>query len=77
MKVLLVMCRKIESVTIFRIIKSIDHDAFITQANVNGVYGQGFDEVKLKMKPTDIKTSTSSKNNDDTTSSSGHPQSLA
>lgn len=48
-KVLLVMCRKIESVTIFRIIKSIDQDAFITQAHVNGVYGRGFDELKLKM----------------------------
>ena len=50
-KVLLVMCRKIESVTIVRIIKSIDNDAFITQANVNGVYGKGFDKIKLKMKP--------------------------
>ena len=50
MKVLLVMCRKIESVTIFRIVKAIDNDAFITQANVNGVYGRGFDMVKLKMK---------------------------
>lgn len=50
-KMLIVMCRKIESVTIFRIVKSIDKDAFITQANVNGVYGQGFDMVKLKMKP--------------------------
>lgn len=50
MKVLMVMCRKIESVTIFRIVKSIDKDAFITQANVNGVYGRGFDMVKLKMK---------------------------
>ncbi|MBD5225777.1 MAG: YitT family protein [Bacteroidales bacterium] len=50
-KVLLVMCRKIESVTIFRIIKSIDKDAFITQAEVNGVYGKGFDEIKLKMRP--------------------------
>lgn len=49
-RVLLVMCRKIESVTIFRIVKSIDKDAFVTQANVNGVYGQGFDMVKLKMK---------------------------
>ena len=48
-KVLLVMCRKIESVTIFRIIKSIDKDAFITQAQVNGVYGRGFDEIKLRM----------------------------
>ena len=49
-KVLLVMCRKIESVTIFRIIKSIDKDAFITQAQVNGVYGKGFDQLKLKMR---------------------------
>lgn len=48
-KVLLVMCRKIESVTIFRIIKSIDEEAFITQANVNGVYGKGFDAIKLKI----------------------------
>lgn len=52
-KVLLVMCRKIESVTIFRIIKSIDNDAFITQANVNGVYGKGFDQVKIRMKVDD------------------------
>ena len=48
MKMLLIVCRKIESVTIFRIIKSIDPGAFITQANVNGVYGQGFDELKYK-----------------------------
>lgn len=47
-KILLVVSRKIESVTIFRIVKSIDSEAFITQANVNGVYGQGFDELKLK-----------------------------
>lgn len=49
-KVLLVMCRKIEAVTIARIIKSIDPCAFCTQANVNGVYGKGFDELKVKMK---------------------------
>lgn len=47
-KVLLIVCRKIESVTIFRIVKSVDPGAFITQANVNGVYGQGFDEMKVK-----------------------------
>lgn len=47
-KILLVVCRKIESVTIFRIIKSIDPTSFITQANVNGAYGQGFDELKYK-----------------------------
>ena len=49
-KVLLVMCRKIESVNIFRIVKYIDPEAFITQGNVNGVYGKGFDSVKIKMK---------------------------
>lgn len=47
-KVLLIACRKIESVTIFRIVKSIDPTAFITQANVNGVYGQGFEQLKVK-----------------------------
>ncbi len=52
-KVLLVMCRKIESVTISRIIKSIDPDAFTTQCNVNGVYGKGFDELKVRMKAPD------------------------
>lgn len=51
-KILIVMCRKIESVTIFRIIKSIDDHAFITQANVNGVYGEGFDAIKLKIHTT-------------------------
>ena len=52
-KVLLVMCRKIESVTISRIIKSIDPDAFTTQCNVNRVYGKGFDELKVRMKAPD------------------------
>ena len=47
---LIVMCRKIEKVTIFRIIKSVDNDAFITQCNVNGVYGKGFDNMRVKMK---------------------------
>lgn len=50
-KMLIVMCRKIESVTIYRIIKSIDKNALVTQANVNGVYGKGFDEMKVKIKP--------------------------
>ncbi len=56
-RVLLVMCRKIESVTIMRIVKAIDKDAFITQANVNGVYGKGFDEMKVKMKPEHVELS--------------------
>ena len=49
-KILLVMARKIESVHIFRIIKRIDPEAFVSQANVNGVYGKGFDQVKIRMK---------------------------
>lgn len=49
-KVLMVWCRKIESVTIFRIVKSIDKDAFIAQSNANGVYGKGFDVMKVKIK---------------------------
>ena len=51
-KILMVMCRRFESTHIFRIVKAIDRDAFISQANVNGVYGQGFDEVKVKIKNT-------------------------
>lgn len=47
-KMLLVMCRKIESVNIYRIVKRIDPNALITQGNVNGVYGQGFDNLKVK-----------------------------
>ncbi|MBD5190316.1 MAG: YitT family protein [Bacteroidales bacterium] len=49
-KILMVWCRKIESMSIFRIIKSVDPEAFISQGNVNGVYGKGFDIMKVKMK---------------------------
>ena len=54
-KVLMVMCRKIEAVTISKIVKSIDPNAFLTQSHVNGVYGKGFDELKIKMKSNDKK----------------------
>ena len=43
------MCRKHESVHIFRIIKETDREAIITQSNVNGVYGFGFDELKVRV----------------------------
>ena len=46
MKVLLVIVRKSESVTIFRFIKSIDPRAFISQTPTRGVYGEGFDPIK-------------------------------
>ncbi len=58
-KVLIVYCRKIESVTIFRIIKSIDENAFVTQGAVNGVYGKGFDHVKIKVKKSTHKSQAS------------------
>ena len=47
-KIVMVMCRKHESVNIFRIIKQTDREAIITQSNVNGVYGFGFDELKVR-----------------------------
>lgn len=47
-KIVLVMCRKHESVNIFRIIKATDREAIITQSNVNSVYGFGFDELKVR-----------------------------
>lgn len=50
MKILMVWCRRIEAVNIFRIVKSIDDQAFVTQGNVNGVYGKGFDTMRVKMK---------------------------
>lgn len=74
-KVLLVMCRKIESVGISRIIKSIDPEAFITQANVNGVYGKGFDELKVKMKMPD-NNHTESHSHTDTAVSSHIPPNI-
>jgi len=52
-KMLIVVARRMESVTIFRIAKSIDPKAFIIQSLVNGAYGQGFDEIKLKVDSTD------------------------
>ena len=45
-KVLVVMAKKNESVTIFRIVKNIDPAAFISQSPVTGVYGKGFEQIK-------------------------------
>ena len=47
--VLLVMCRNYESMQMFRIIKAIDEDAFVSQAKIKGIYGEGFDHVKVKL----------------------------
>lgn len=45
-KIIIVLARKTESTSIFRLVKSIDQNAFVTQANVVGVYGKGFDALK-------------------------------
>ena len=47
-KVITVIARKNESVKIFRIVKDIDPNAFISQSSAIGVYGQGFDVIKDK-----------------------------
>jgi uncharacterized membrane-anchored protein YitT (DUF2179 family) len=46
-KVVVVMAKKNESVTIFRIVKEIDPNAFISQSSVRGVYGQGFEQITV------------------------------
>lgn len=47
-KVLVVMAKKRESGIIFRIINAIDPAAFVTQSKVIGVFGEGFDQFKVK-----------------------------
>ena len=49
MKVLCILAKKTESVNIFRLIKMIDPNAFVSQSSVIGVYGEGFDEMKVKV----------------------------
>ncbi|MFO7873380.1 MAG: YitT family protein [Bacteroidales bacterium] len=44
--VLVVVVRRYETSLIFRTIKEIDPEAFISVSNVMGVYGQGFDPIK-------------------------------
>lgn len=45
-KVLCILAKKRESALIFRIIKEIDPQAFVSQSAVIGVFGEGFDEIK-------------------------------
>lgn len=47
-KVLLVLCKKRESTRMFRLIHDVDPNAFVSQSSVAGVYGKGFDKIKLK-----------------------------
>ena len=50
MKVLCILAKKNESINMFRLIKMIDPNAFVSQSSVIGVYGEGFDEMKVSIK---------------------------
>ncbi|MBO7300236.1 MAG: YitT family protein [Tidjanibacter sp.] len=45
--VVMIVCRKSELGMMMRAIKSVDNKAFISVANVMGVYGEGFDKYKI------------------------------
>ena len=45
-KVVMVVCRKYETGTLFKLIKRVDPEAFMTVGNVMGVYGHGFEALK-------------------------------
>lgn len=47
-KVLVVLAKKRESTLLFRIIQSVDPNAFVSQSKVIGVFGEGFDRIKIK-----------------------------
>jgi uncharacterized membrane-anchored protein YitT (DUF2179 family) len=49
-KVLMVFARKKESSILFGIIKSVDPEAFITMGNVMGIFGEGYDKLKIREK---------------------------
>ncbi|MBO5407140.1 MAG: YitT family protein [Bacteroidales bacterium] len=45
-KVVMVIMRKDDMSFLYRMIREIDKDAFLSVASVSGVYGKGFDEIK-------------------------------
>lgn len=45
-KIIVVLSKRTEALVLFRLIKSIDETAFISQSTVRGVYGEGFDKIK-------------------------------
>lgn len=47
-KVIVVLAKRRESINIFRLVKAIDPHAFISQSAVIGVFGEGFDKLKIK-----------------------------
>ena len=49
-QVLMVVTRKTDLNLLLRYVKSIDPDAFLSVSSIMGVYGQGFDTIKVKTK---------------------------
>ena len=49
-KVVVILAKKNQANEIFRLVRDIDENAFISQSNVVGVYGEGFDKLKIKKK---------------------------
>lgn len=47
-KMMFVLAKRRESSTIFRLIKEIDPNAFVSQSAVIGVFGEGFDRIKVR-----------------------------
>ena len=45
-QVLLILAKRYESRSIFRLIKRLDPQAFVSMSNVEGVFGEGFDTIK-------------------------------
>ena len=47
-KMIMVIIRKHEVTDVFRAVKDVDPEAFISMGNVMGVFGRGFDQIKVK-----------------------------
>lgn len=46
-EVVIVMARKAQCMQIYNVLRDIDMDAFVTQCDVSGVYGEGFDHIRF------------------------------
>ncbi len=45
-KILMVIVRRTESNYVFRVVREVDRNAFMSVGNVMGVYGEGFEQIK-------------------------------
>ncbi len=56
-KMMFVLAKRRESTTIFRLIQDIDPTAFVSQSAVIGVFGEGFDKIKVKQQKKKVEAS--------------------